>query len=180
MSIISEALKKAQSKRTEELVLRSGDDGSVILQSPTTSHSTEFRQPRIILYVAIILAVFILAGAALLYWNQHSIKSDPNESVSKTNKAEKDVNRLPGFSSPTIQKNTVKAPLIAPPIIAAIVPKKTPTLEGIMYSPLRPQAILNGRIVSNGDTIDGFTVVEIFPDMVTIKSGEKTLTLRMR
>jgi hypothetical protein len=180
MSIISEALKKAQSKRTEELVLRSGDDGSVILQSRTTPHSTKSRQPRIILYVAIVLAVFILAGAALLYWNQHSIKSDPNEFISEIKKTEKPGKQSIGFSSSTIHKNTTKSPPVVPPIVAKIVPKKGPTLEGIMYSPLRPQAILNGRIVSIGDAIDGFTVVGILPDMVTLKSGEETLTLRIR
>ena len=180
MSIISEALKKAQSKRTEELVLRSGDDGSVVLQSRTTPHSTKSRQPKIILYIAITLAVFILASAALLYWNQHGVKSDPNEFISEIKKAEKTEKQSIGFSSPTIQENTTKTPPVVPPIVAEIAPSKAPTLEGIMYSPLRPQAILNGRIVSNGDALDGFTVVEIFPDMVTLKSGEETLTLRIR
>ena len=124
------------------------------------------------------LAVFILAGVTLLYWNQRSIKNNPSESMSVTNKTEKD-GKQP-MKSPTIQKNITKAPMATPPIVAEIVPKKAPTLEGIMYSPLRPQAILNGRIVSNGDTIDGFTVLEIFPDMITIKSSEETLTLRIR
>ncbi|MBU1783979.1 MAG: hypothetical protein KKG95_01365 [Candidatus Omnitrophica bacterium] len=61
-----------------------------------------------------------------------------------------------------------------------VIQKTPPALGGIMYSPSKPQAILNGRIVEKGDAVGEFTVDNILPDVVKISSGEDKFDLRMR
>jgi len=56
-----------------------------------------------------------------------------------------------------------------------------PELNGIMYSAQDPQAIINDAVVSRGEIVDGFTVLEVFQDkvlMMSPKGNEFELKLR--
>ncbi|MBF0252937.1 MAG: DUF21 domain-containing protein [Candidatus Omnitrophica bacterium] len=49
-----------------------------------------------------------------------------------------------------------------------------PSLNGIMYSEYTPKAIVNGKIVTTGDLVHGFQVMEILKDRIFIeKNGQK-------
>lgn len=58
--------------------------------------------------------------------------------------------------------------------------RKTPVISGIMYSTSQPQAIINGRIVSEGVVIDGFLVNEILPDAVRGSLAGRELELKLK
>lgn len=52
-------------------------------------------------------------------------------------------------------------------------------LLGILYREVDAQALINGRVVSVGDTLSGFRVDRIERDHVKISGGGKTITLRV-
>jgi len=53
-------------------------------------------------------------------------------------------------------------------------------LNGIIYNPSKPLAIINGKSVSVGDKIDNATVKEIAPKTVILDHGGATVTLRVK
>ena len=58
--------------------------------------------------------------------------------------------------------------------------RQLPALNGIMYSAVLPQAVINGTLVGEGEIIDGFSIRRIFPDRVELLSGGNEYELRMR
>ena len=50
-------------------------------------------------------------------------------------------------------------------------------LNGIMFSPGRSYALINNRIVKEGDTIEGVTVKQIAQDSVQMQDAEKEFKL---
>ncbi len=48
-------------------------------------------------------------------------------------------------------------------------------LEGIIYNPSQPFAIINGKMLENGNTIGDYKIVKITPDSVTLlNTSDKT------
>ena len=52
-------------------------------------------------------------------------------------------------------------------------------LGGIFWDEKTPKAVVNEKTLYNGDTIYGYTVVQIKPQSVILKTGEKTIELRV-
>ncbi|GEM_PF-891070 len=52
-------------------------------------------------------------------------------------------------------------------------------LSGILYDRARPLAIINEKVCSESEQIEGFQVYQIRPDSVVLKSQEHTLTLQL-
>lgn len=52
-------------------------------------------------------------------------------------------------------------------------------LSGILWDPVQPIAIINGHPVKGGDEVEGYRVVEIAPDRVTVSDGATTQHLRL-
>ncbi|MBD3425957.1 MAG: hypothetical protein GF409_01845 [Candidatus Omnitrophica bacterium] len=55
-----------------------------------------------------------------------------------------------------------------------------PQISGIMYSPSAPQAIIGGVLVTEGETVNGYTIIRIEPSVVIISSQDKEYELHMR
>lgn len=53
-----------------------------------------------------------------------------------------------------------------------------PSLSGIAWDEEDPTAIINGRIARRGDSIDGYTVVDIRKDGVTLHDGVEELEIQ--
>lgn len=64
------------------------------------------------------------------------------------------------------------------------VPKALPVLSSVSYSDLSPLAVMNGKIVAEGDTIvvskSEFMIERIEIDRVEISDGENTYTVPLR
>ncbi len=69
--------------------------------------------------------------------------------------------------------NTAPAPVAAPP------PPPPPKLQGIVYNPKRPSALIDGRPLFIGDRFRTFRVVAITPDTVTMVAGSVTNVLSL-
>ena len=50
-------------------------------------------------------------------------------------------------------------------------------LSGILWDPKEPMAIINGQMVHVGEELDGYRVVEIMQDKVSITDGDQTFQL---
>lgn len=53
-------------------------------------------------------------------------------------------------------------------------------LSGIAWSNAYPMAVLNDRIVAEGDTIDGFTVVDIQPQQIELDRDGRTVVITLK
>lgn len=51
------------------------------------------------------------------------------------------------------------------------------TLSGILWDPQKPIAILNEQMVSVGDEVDDYQVLDIRPDRVLLTDGTETIQL---
>jgi len=54
-----------------------------------------------------------------------------------------------------------------------------PTVKGIVYSEDNPCAVVGDRIVSQGDVVQGATVVKINPESVDFARGDETWTQKV-
>jgi hypothetical protein len=76
-----------------------------------------------------------------------------------------------------------KAPILnvpREPIPSRLITRDLPTLSGIMYSSHNPQAIINGVLSSEGETIENFLIVRILPESVVILAEGKKQELKLR
>jgi thioredoxin-related protein len=55
-----------------------------------------------------------------------------------------------------------------------------PRLQGIFYSTTHPSALVNGKILGEGESVDGVRVVKIDRTKVTVETGGKTRELTMQ
>ena len=59
-------------------------------------------------------------------------------------------------------------------------PPDLPSLSGIMYSVNYPQAIINGEMFSEGETVQGYTIKKILPNKIKLLRNEQEYELKLR
>lgn len=52
-------------------------------------------------------------------------------------------------------------------------------LAGILWDTKNPQALINGRVVQEGDTIGDFVVIKILTDKVKLLHGDKYIEIKL-
>lgn len=52
-------------------------------------------------------------------------------------------------------------------------------LEGILYDAARALAVINGTVVTRGDSVGGYRVADITPTEVVLQAGEENMVLRL-
>jgi hypothetical protein len=70
-------------------------------------------------------------------------------------------------------------PAISNAIVEATPPPPEPKLQGILFDPKRPCAIVDGAMVFAGDRVRGFRVTAISRHSVTLKKGTDTKVLSL-
>jgi len=53
------------------------------------------------------------------------------------------------------------------------------SLDGIIYSPEKPLALISGKILTVGDTVEGYRIAAITPDSITLRRGKTERTIRL-
>jgi hypothetical protein len=83
-------------------------------------------------------------------------------------------------SAPAVQAAVTPAPKppAAAPASQSIAPKPV-VIQGIVYDPANPYAIIGGKTVYVGDTVGDFRVTAISPDFVTLVGNGQTKQLRV-
>ena len=73
-------------------------------------------------------------------------------------------------------------PVVATPILAAVEPPPKPAapkLQGIVFNPTRPSALINGRTLFIGDKFGELRVAAITADSATLVGGGRTNVLSL-
>lgn len=195
MSIITNALKKAQEKhlQNQNKPIPSGNNPSLNKETLVQKmHHELVAHPKIFPVLLTAVIIFGCVAGVLLYMPHFSMTSEKPQAISKET-AKKIENRdRPSQKTPIVANVDTRAKPGKKDFIprASIAETKSvfnpagkediPTLSGIMYAPTLHQAILNGRPVSEGSTIDGVTVLKIYPDSVIISSGDEKTELKLR
>ena len=70
-------------------------------------------------------------------------------------------------------------PFVAQQAAAGLVKAVNLTLKGILWDEKIPKAIVNEKTLLKGDTIYGYTVMDIKPHSVILRTGEKNIELQV-
>ena len=70
-------------------------------------------------------------------------------------------------------------PFVPQAVVGSIVKAVNLTLKGILWDEKTPKAIVNEKTLFKGDTIYGYTVIDIKPRSVILKTGEKNIELQV-
>ena len=71
-----------------------------------------------------------------------------------------------------------QGPVVEAPVVAPSIDLSTLNLQGIFWGTDRPQAIINRRILSVGDTIEGAEISTISKEGVTLTFNGQTMELK--
>lgn len=177
MSIIQEALKKAQTTYTykrdlpKEEILPKKETAipEKVIEKILPNRPVAGRTPLIKLIPAIILLI-IFIGVGF-----RSFISGDRE-LRKTNSAPaiKDI-------APKIEPKDVSEPIIGKSL-SSIALARAPdfVLNGIMYLQERPRAIINGNVIGLGESVSGARIDAINKDNVVLNYNGAEITLRLK
>lgn len=174
MSIIQEALKKAQGDYFEKKTPQAGE--SVKYTGSSASEETVFKprvkiqairrtrrttSMRLPVLTGILVTLILIYGIrfSLQYSGRHEIKT-PHKVVSTP------ASTGPAGTAPAKEPVSTPAPLFA--------------LNGIMYVEGRAQAIINGYVLEEGDKINGATILTIERDYVLLNFNDADMKLDIR
>lgn len=163
MSIIYDALKKAEDKKMAEEKK----------QTPPSPKKGPNKIIIIIFFAAILFVLFIkvLPHSKNLKW----LSSFPF--LKGKNKAAAQSKDKKSSASTASKKETTPEP----PLPKKTYSKGTYTLEGIIHGGNTPVAVINGQVLEKGGTIDDVKIIEITPaavEILNIKTNARsTLTL---
>jgi hypothetical protein len=165
MSIITKALKKAQERRSgtqdkENVPLTYSASFEPVLDpvikndtSKTRTLSTRMPMPLILLGIT---AVIIL-GVSLFRPESPALKKNPVQVISVSKNANVSVRGKASLSD-----------------------KRIPLLTGIMYDPSLPQAVIDSALVTEGETVNGYTIRRIYPESVLVSSGTSEFEIKLK
>ncbi|MCP4567653.1 MAG: hypothetical protein GY841_08745 [FCB group bacterium] len=68
----------------------------------------------------------------------------------------------------------------SPRSVSRVSEEVTLHLLGILYRKMNAQVLINGQILKEGDSLEGYRIVKIAPDYVNLQSEQKELTLRVK
>jgi cytoskeletal protein RodZ len=87
----------------------------------------------------------------------------------------------PAASAPaSVAAPAATATNVPAPVVAVPEPKPQFRLNGIIYTPTLPSAIVNGAIVHVGDSVDGATILSITPKRVNLQINGQRKALDLR
>ncbi len=169
MSMINDALKRAQQAQDEQ----PSAAPPLKFQPVAPGQEVSPRSPVVIAGVVVGLAVIVGAGGLLLWLVAHS-GATPLEVEARPVKA------------PALLVDPPPAPLAAAPETVTnaepvVVPPPAPELklQGIFFNPRSPSAVVNGRTVYVGNKVNGFEVLAITPQAVTLATATQTNVLSL-
>ena len=182
MSIISDALRKAQSRHSKKSETEGAADATdtevlAMLEGTQKTSARSLRRP--FLLVGIILIFLLFSGVLFLMRFLRPLK--PAQSRPTTSQR-----AAPAIAAKTpaqVVKKEEHVPVQKKdetPYYRHETPSDLPALSGIMYSPVNPQAIVEGELVSEGETVRGYKIKKILPDKIKVTAGGEEYELKLR
>jgi len=184
MSIISDALKKAQNLSKKESPPQESTPGQ---ESTNIKKPEQKRHPRHLRFIfgGFIISVFILLGVfAFYYLTGSDIKTAERmrENIQNAFDSAKEAKEpVPSSQIPDTKKEAISPSKIKSiPAISLFEINRSLKLSGIMHTPKKPLAVINDNIWSEGDSIGKFKILEIGKDYVKVSSGEQEFIIRLK
>ncbi|MDP8299530.1 MAG: hypothetical protein P9L88_06485 [Candidatus Tantalella remota] len=185
MSIISDALRKAQEKRSNGSSITPEPELLAAQTSPEKKDIERLtrKTPSTRTIIAIVAGVIFAVVTPLIILAMHI---RPSSTPAKT-AAEKTVKKKtpsPVKAQEVSVVETKKTPPkeipqeVKPPVFEETV--ELPSLSGIMYSPTYPMAILNGEMLGEGSKVDGFVIKKILTDRIKLIRNDKEYVIKLR
>jgi hypothetical protein len=173
MSLINDALKQA--RRSQQNNPPSGQPPLPPVESVSRGGMNWF------LLVAIVLLLAVAGFFTGLSLTKHTPPPPPPTTAPATMQATtpelSPIQQVEFVSnSPPVSTNT---PSGSNAIAAVPPPPPEPKLQGILFDPTRPCAIVDGATVFVGDRVGEFRVTAISKDKVTLRSGTETKVLNL-
>ncbi|MBL7156809.1 MAG: hypothetical protein ISS92_01465 [Candidatus Omnitrophica bacterium] len=186
MSIIADALKKAQrfSQKKDQEPAKSASG-----EAENKEPEKKKRSPAFYVFTGSTAVVLSILSIVLMFrfFGQDLLANIKGRSGPVDN---------PATSVVKIEKplHIVETPAIGAVKEKKLVPKKVPTsrsistyelnkavkLNGIMYTPERPLAVINNNIWGEGDEIGKFKIVEIRKDFVKVAANGQEFVIRLK
>lgn len=164
MSQINDALKRAKQAQ------RRHSPSSLSAALPLRPFDSKIEEPgpNWIWPVAIILFFLLFAGLVFaVSAGSHGVQPVAVEAAA-----------VPTPKAPVVVVPAPK-PLVAVVEIAALKPAKPVRIQGIVYDPVNPWAIISGKTVHVGDEVDGMKVSAISRDAITLAGNGQTKQLHV-
>ncbi|MGB3082251.1 MAG: hypothetical protein WBB86_04595 [Candidatus Omnitrophota bacterium] len=212
MSIISDALKKAQAKRSRKGKTDKPVDAISLEKNPekyldVMIAEEKMKKPsiadkrRLVSILGALVVVLLLGGAALFLMTSRTSMPQKAPEPIKRGAEQKKIEQVEPASkvtpTPPEAEAETKRPKYIPVVKKEPEPeeepvawrepttlrgqtRQLPTLSGIMYAPTNPQAILDGDLYTEGETVRGFKVQKILPNKVKLTADDKEYELRLR
>ena len=188
MSIIQEALKKAQQKITSSTPIAKEPKNENIVNTIYTSQPSYDYTPPVPVAkdkpvnrtATFLIVAVLLVGVVIIYMmHKHAMKAGPAIDASRQVVTYKPKQEKPASTLPAPEKAAAPAP-IASLIRGISASQPSLILNGIMYLTDNPKAIINNCIVSEGETVDGATVVKINKNNVVLNFNDTEITLKLK
>jgi len=186
MSIIAEALKKVQ--KTSVKPERKPQDRTLSRDRRNISQPN-IPQPKgkspIFFVRLIVILVFFLSAITLfvLFRNDSRVlRIGSADGYKKAADVSAIINTAPSKPQPLEPVKEEKVPATAP-IGSGLIPvniNELVKLNGIMYTPKKPLAVINGNIRGVGDYVEEFKILEIGKDFVKVGSAEEEYVLKLQ
>jgi hypothetical protein len=184
MSIIQEALKKAQTTYTEKTVKAAPPRRPDVAVEPAAQKSRRAATPLTKLMPGMILLILI-AGFGL----NSFFSRDPAGALK--NGSRQNVSYKPVVKDAALKDSSdagigIRTEDIASPMKRAISPRAAfvhaPDLElnGIMYLEEKPRAIINGNMVEVGESVSGAKIDAITRNSVLLNYNDLEITLKLK
>lgn len=175
MSIVQDALKKAQVDYLEKKVPARR---KAQVRVPTAQRNA---LPKIDLYkkIKVSLTILSLFLVSLLVISALGMKIF---SLTRPSLPDKDAPALKPLAEIVAPSTFIKPKIepVAAPIKPALLPEPTFLLNGIMYLDGKPQAIINGYILEEGDSLNDATVMVIDKDYVLLNLKDDKVRLSLK
>lgn len=198
MSIITSALKKAQKNRSEEPDVHRVEPsvgylsaGSILeteqgVKKDSGKMSKKNVFPRILFFIVFTGILLPVAFFGYNYFFGRTGTFDNNISSPALKAGHSPLSVQSSIKEPSANAiDRAPAPEFrgtqpAKQLSAVKSGKDLPELNGIMYSSVNPQVILNGIVVFEGEKLGLYTVMKISPDRVKLSSGDEEFELKLR
>lgn len=170
MSLINDALKRAKQTRQQSATPAAPVSPPPSLYRPLETAPRRARTGWFLpgMVVLLILAGMICIGVTL--FRRPAAKASTEQTFANENQSS--AAATPPETTPAPAPRATSKPSSQPSVPATIYP--LPKVQGIVFSPAKPWAIVNGKTVFVGDTIGNLRVQSISRDKVVVVGGGRT------
>jgi len=163
MSIVQDALKKAQG-------------GYVEKKMPCVEVFHEIKKTKSV-RLPVLLGIFLILGLVYALMLSLQYIRIHNRNIAILEKIEGKIIEQKDTIVPSVIADKTINPVSKPEIGAAAPPLSKFVLNGIMYVKNKPQAIINGYILEEGDELNGATIMVIEKDCVLLDMNDENIRL---